>query len=104
VLLYDSSVSGNCYKMRLLFAHLGLRYERKEVDVIERAGRLELLGELNQGLRVPTLGLDDGRSLGESNAIIWLFSHASPSSPRTSQSTHEAGHVSNLLTQPVTCG
>jgi len=73
VLLYDSRVSGNCYKVRLLFARLGISYERQEVDVVERSGRLELLGELNPGLRVPTLVLDDGRSLGESDAILWFF-------------------------------
>ncbi len=77
MLLYDSRVSGNCYKVRLLFAHLGLDYERREVDVVERSGRLELLGELNPGLRVPTLVLDDGRSLGESDAILWLFAQRS---------------------------
>jgi glutathione S-transferase len=73
VLLYDSRVSGNCYKVRLLLAHLGIGYERQEVDVVERSGRLQLLGELNPGLRVPTLVLDDGRSLGESDAILWYF-------------------------------
>ncbi|MGD1059598.1 MAG: glutathione S-transferase family protein [Solirubrobacteraceae bacterium] len=81
MLLYDSRVSGNCYKVRLLFAHLGLSYERQEVDVVERAGRLELLGELNPGLRVPTLVLDDGRSLAESNAITWFFSRDTPYLP-----------------------
>jgi glutathione S-transferase len=35
MLLYDSSVSGNCYKVRLLFAHLGLAYERRSVDVVD---------------------------------------------------------------------
>jgi glutathione S-transferase len=78
VLLYDSRVSGNCYKVRLLFAHLGIDYDRQEVDVVDRLGRLELLGELNPGLRVPTLVLDDGRSLGESNAIMWLFARGTP--------------------------
>jgi glutathione S-transferase len=73
VLLYDSRVSGNCYKVRLLLAHLGLSYERHEVDVVARSGRLELLGELNPGLRVPTIVLHDGRSLGESDAILWFF-------------------------------
>ncbi len=73
MLLYDSAVSGNCYKVRLLLAQLGLRYERREVDVIDRSGRLELLGELNPALRVPTLVLDDGRALAESNAILWYF-------------------------------
>jgi glutathione S-transferase len=73
VLLYDSPVSGNCYKVRLLFAHLGLPYERQRVDVVDRSNRRELLGGLNPALRVPTLVLDDGRPLAESNAILWYF-------------------------------
>jgi glutathione S-transferase len=73
MLLYDSQVSGNCYKVRLLLAQLGLDYQRQEVDVIDRSSRDELLGDLNPALRVPTLLLDDGRSLGESNAILWYL-------------------------------
>jgi len=73
MLLYDSAVSGNCYKVRQLFAHLGIEYERREVSVIDRSNRQELLGGLNPGLRVPTLVLDDGRSLAESNAITFYF-------------------------------
>jgi glutathione S-transferase len=73
VLLYDSRVSGNCYKVRLLLAHLGLPYERREVDVVDRSDRPEILGELNPALRVPTLVLDDGRALAESGAILWYF-------------------------------
>ncbi|HTY96364.1 MAG TPA: glutathione S-transferase family protein [Solirubrobacteraceae bacterium] len=73
MLLYDSRVSGNCYKVRLLLAQLGVGYERREVDVVDRSNRLELLGALNPGLRVPTLVLDDGRPLAESNAILWYL-------------------------------
>jgi glutathione S-transferase len=73
VLLYDSRVSGNCYKVRLLLAQLGLSTDRQEVDVVHRRDRAELLGDLNPGLRVPTLVLDDGRPLAESNAILWYF-------------------------------
>jgi len=73
VLLYNSQVSGNCYKVRLLLAHLGLDYERQEVDVVDRSNRPDLLGGLNPALRVPTLVLDDGRALGESGAILWYF-------------------------------
>ncbi|HEY5660516.1 MAG TPA: glutathione S-transferase family protein [Gaiellaceae bacterium] len=73
MLLYDSSVSGNCYKVRLLLAHLGIPYERQAVDVVDRSNRRELLGGLNPGLTVPTLVLDDGRALGESGAILWFF-------------------------------
>ena len=77
MLLYDSPVSGNCYKVRLLLAHLGLGYERREVSVIDRSDRAELLGELNPAQRVPTLVLDDGRALAESNAILCYFAEGS---------------------------
>lgn len=73
MLLYDSPVSGNCYKVRLLFAHLGIPYERRAMDVVDRSNRREVLGDLNPSLRVPTLVLDDGKPLAESNAILWYF-------------------------------
>ena len=73
MLLYNSPVSGNCYKVRLLLAQLEIEYERREVDVFDRSDRPELLGELNPALRVPTLVLDDGRTLAESDAILYYF-------------------------------
>jgi glutathione S-transferase len=73
VLLYDSPVSGNCYKVRLLLAHLGISYERQTMDVIDRSNRPDVLGGLNPSLRVPTVVLDDGRPLAESNAILCYF-------------------------------
>jgi glutathione S-transferase len=81
LLLYDSRVSGNCYKVRLLLAHLGRDYERRELDVVDRSNRAEVLGELNPGLRVPTLVFDDGRALGESNAIIFYLAEGTPYLP-----------------------
>ncbi len=71
MLLYNSQLSGNCYKVRLLFSHLAMHYERHEVDVMERSRRRELLGGLNPALRIPILVLDDGRALAESNAILF---------------------------------
>ena len=82
MLLYDSPVSGNCYKVRLLLAHLGLPYERRTVDVVDRSDRPEVLGGLNPSLRVPTLVLDDGRPLAESNAILWYFGDGTGFLPR----------------------
>lgn len=73
MLLYDNAISGNCYKVRLLFSLLGIEYERRELSVIDRSDRGEVLGELNPGLRVPTLVLDDGRPLAESDAILVYF-------------------------------
>jgi glutathione S-transferase len=70
MLLYNSRVSGNCYKVRLLAAQLGIPLELHELDVADRSDRLGVIGHLNPALRVPTLVLDDGRPLAESNAII----------------------------------
>jgi glutathione S-transferase len=73
VLLYNSAVSGNCYKVRLLAAQLGLRLDLIELSVVDRSNRAEVLGDLNPARRVPTVVLDDGRPLAESNAIIWYL-------------------------------
>ena len=84
MLLYDSPVSGNCYKVRLLLAHLGIPYERRELSVVDRSNRSEVLGDLNPAQRVPTLVLDDGRALGESGAILWYFAEGTEFVPEDS--------------------
>jgi glutathione S-transferase len=84
VLLYNSPISGNCYKVRLLAAHLGVPLELQEVDVIDRSDPREQLAGLSPTRRVPTLVLDDGRPLAESNAIIWYLGEGTrfvPSDP-----------------------
>jgi glutathione S-transferase len=81
MLLYNSPVSGNCYKVRLLLTQLGLEFETVELSVVDRSNRPEVLGDLNPGLRVPTLVLDDGRPLAESNAILWYFGDGTPFVP-----------------------
>jgi glutathione S-transferase len=81
MLLYNSQVSGNCYKVRLLAAQLGLELERYELDVVDRSNRPEVIGELSPVLRVPVLVLDDGRPLIESNAIIDYLAEGTPYLP-----------------------
>ena len=71
--LYNSEVSGNCYKVRLLLSLLGYDYEKVPVDVLDRSNREELLGDKSPILRVPVLELDDGTNLAESNAILWYL-------------------------------
>jgi len=73
VILYESPISGNCFKVRLLAAHLGLPLERRTLDVVDRSDRPGIIGHLNPALGVPTLVLDDGRPLAESGAILWYF-------------------------------
>ena len=79
--LYNSQVSGNCYKARLLLALLGIPFERVELDVIDRSNRRDVLGGKNPALRVPTLELDNGEHLAESNAIVWYLADGTPFLP-----------------------
>jgi glutathione S-transferase len=81
MLLYDNAWSGNCYKVRLLCSHLGLPLERRDLSVVDRSNRPEVLGGLNPALRVPTLVLDDGRVLAESGAIIFYLAEGTPYLP-----------------------
>jgi glutathione S-transferase len=81
MLLYDNPWSGNCYKVRLLCSHLGLPLQRRELSVVDRSNRPDVLGGLNPALRVPTLILDDGRVLAESGAIIVYLAEGTPFLP-----------------------
>jgi glutathione S-transferase len=69
--LYNSTPSGNCYKVRLILAHLGRPYETIEVDTASRDPRPAGLARGNPLNKVPLLVLEDGRTLPESNAILW---------------------------------
>jgi glutathione S-transferase len=81
VLLYDNSVSGNCYKVRLLLSLLDIEFERRKLSVVDHSGRTEVLGGLSPSLNVPAVVLEDGRPLAESNAILWFFADGTPYLP-----------------------
>ncbi|MBB4284814.1 glutathione S-transferase family protein [Roseospira goensis] len=84
MILYDFLPSGNCYKIRLLLARLGLRYTRRDVDILKRESRTPEFLALNPNGRVPVLVLDDGTALAESNAILWYLADTNsllPDSP-----------------------
>ena len=73
VLLYDNPASGNCHKVRLILGLLGIEFERRELSVVDHSNRAAVLGGLSPSLNVPTVVLEDGRPLAESNAILWYF-------------------------------
>ena len=75
--LYQDSRSGNCYKAVLTASHLGLRLEIVEIDVMSGVTRHPEFLARNPNGRVPTLELDDGTCLPESNAIIWYLGEGS---------------------------
>jgi glutathione S-transferase len=84
LLLYDNPFSGNCYKVRALLALLGVSYERRQMSVTDYSERIEVLGGLNPSLTLPTVVLDDGRPLAESNAILAYFADGTEYLPEDS--------------------
>ena len=68
--LYDYLDSGNGYKCRLLLALLGTPYTYVECDIMKGETRTPTFLARNPNGRIPTLQLEDGTYLAESNAIL----------------------------------
>ena len=71
--LYDSAISGNAYKVRLLLHHLGIPFERIEMNVDDGSTRTPEFLKVNPNGKVPALQFPDGRVLFESNAIMFYL-------------------------------
>src|SRR5436853_7303274 len=71
--LYDYVASANCYKVRLLLAQLALPYERVPIDIFDGDTLTDDYAALNPYRSTPVLQLSDGRTLIESNAILWYL-------------------------------
>jgi glutathione S-transferase len=68
--LHDYPSSGNCYKVRLALAQLGIPYERVDVDIFDAGTLTDEFGALNPARTTPVLEIDGGDVLVESNAIL----------------------------------
>lgn len=76
--LYDYLPSGNSYKVRLLMAYLDLKYEHVPVDIINGETQTQAFRKLNPAGQIPLLQLGDGRTLAESNAILFFLAEGTP--------------------------
>lgn len=81
VRLYDSLISGNAYKCRLILHKLGVPYERVELDIDRKETRTPDFLAKNPNGRVPALELENGVVLPESNAILWYLAEGTPYLP-----------------------
>jgi len=81
VILYDYLDSGNGYKIRLLLAQLGRAYRWEELDILRGHSRTADFLAKNPNGRIPTLQLDDGTCLAESDAILWYLADGTPYLP-----------------------
>lgn len=68
LILHEYAPSGNCYKIRLTAAHLGIAIERRQYDIMAGDTRTPaFLANVNANGRIPVLQIGD-RFLPESNA------------------------------------
>ena len=81
--LYDYLASGNAYKVRLLLHQLGIPFERVETDIVRGETRTPEFLARNPNGRIPTLELEDGTHLAESNAILFYIAEGTPFLPAT---------------------
>ncbi len=81
--LYDFMGSGNGYKVRLLLAQLALPYKLVECDIMKGETRTPEFLARNPNGRIPTLQLEDGTYLAESDAILWYLAEDTKFAPTT---------------------
>jgi len=75
--IYGDLASGNCLKVKYLADHLGLAYDWVPVDVMSGESRSADFLAMSPMGQVPTVALDDGRALAQSNAILLYLAEGS---------------------------
>ena len=81
LILHEYAASGNCYKVRLTAALLGLPLERRAYDIMKGETRTgEFLATVNANGRIPVLQAGD-RFIPESNAACFYLADGSPLIP-----------------------
>ena len=79
--LHEDPRSGNCYKIKLTAALLGLPLATRQYDIMQGETRTpQFLATVNANGRIPVLQIGDGaaaRFLPESNAACWYLAEGS---------------------------
>ena len=92
ITLHQQHNSGNCYKVRLILAHMGIPFRVAEINSLGGATHTpEFLG-LNPNGKVPLVIFEDRRVLAESNAMLLYFARGGrflPDDPWGLAKTHE---------------
>jgi glutathione S-transferase len=80
--LYGDPYSGNCYKVKLVMAQLGIAHEWSDIDITKRQSRSAEFLAKNPAGQIPLLELDSGEFLPESNAILHFLADGSALLPQ----------------------
>ncbi|KIW24607.1 uncharacterized protein PV07_10311 [Cladophialophora immunda] len=86
--LHEEPISGNCYKIRLTAALLGIPLERRLYSILKGETRTaEFLHTVSSFGRVPVLQVGDSTFLPESNAACFYLADAASASCSSSPSS-----------------
>ncbi|HEY5238663.1 MAG TPA: glutathione S-transferase family protein [Rhizomicrobium sp.] len=80
-ILHNMTMSGNCYKVRLLAHQLGIPLTLRDYGLHDGETRRPPFLAKNPNGRVPMLELGDGRCLAESDAILFYLSEGTKYQP-----------------------
>jgi glutathione S-transferase len=75
--IYGDRISGNCLKVKWTAERLAIPYTWRDVDVTKGETRTAGFLAMNPVGQAPTVVLDDGRTLAQSNAIILYLAEGS---------------------------
>jgi glutathione S-transferase len=70
ITIYGDPISGNCLKVKWVAERLAIPFTWVDVNVVNRETRTDSFLAMNPAGQVPTIVLEDGRPLAQSNAII----------------------------------
>lgn len=73
MIVYGDIKSGNCYKIALLFSHLGIEHDWREILVVNGESRTDEFLAMNPAGQIPVVVLDNGEVMTQSNAILNFF-------------------------------
>ncbi len=76
--LYDYLPSGNGYKVRLLLSYLSIDYDLVPINIIKGESQTEAFKAKNPAGQIPLLELADGRTLSQSDAILYFLAEGTP--------------------------
>jgi glutathione S-transferase len=79
--VYGDSISGNCYKVKLVMNELAIPFEWQEMDILAGDTRQPWFLAKNPNGRVPVLEIEGRGCLAESNAILLYLAEGTPLIP-----------------------
>lgn len=77
ITIYGDPNSGNCHKVAFVARRVGVPFRWIDVDITKKETRTPEFLAMNPNGKVPTVVLEDGRVLAESNAIMLFLARDS---------------------------